>query len=368
MAKKVYSIYQMNTSALRSWIEIDLRALEENVRKIKASLPEGTAYIAVVKANAYGHCMPQSLGHFIKGGADMFAVANMYEVSRIRELVSNVPVLLLSPVLSSERKLVFEYDAIPAISTTDEALDFDGLARLRSRVLEVHVKVDTGMGRYGVWHENAADFLKEVSEYKNLRITGIFTHFSSADTDQEYTKIQAQNFKRVLDSFDSSNLMVHMHNSAGLNYFAKDFRCNGVRIGLLEYGISPYGDSRPVFADVTPVLSFKARISSVADTASGRIASVSAGYADGVPLGFTPEARVLVGGKRRPVLGNVGLDETLVDINDGHNVKAGDEVVFIGRQGDECIDLPSYSRWTKRIPWETMVSIPRRVEKILILK
>ncbi len=356
----------MSTAIRRSWIEIDLKILEENVRKIKSALGEGVAYIAVVKADAYGHCLPQTLVPFLKGGADMFAVANMYEVSRVRELVSAKSILVLSPILPSERKLIFEYDAIPAISTTEEALDFNALAQQRGRILDVHVKIDTGMGRYGAWHENAAAFLKEISAYKNLRLAGIFTHLSSADSDAAYTNLQAQNFKKVLDDLDFHNLMVHLHNSAGLNYFKELIPCNAVRVGLLQYGISPFNEGEKPFVDVQPVLSFKARVSSVSAFEKTKTACVSAGYADGVPTGFTESSRVLIGGKACPILGNAGLDETLVDVSGLENISVGDEVVFIGRQGNEFIDLPSYSHWTRRIPWETMVSIPRRVERVVV--
>lgn len=356
----------MNGLPHRSWIEIDLNALESNVRKIKAALPAGTSYIAVVKADAYGHCMPQTLVRFIRGGADMFAVANMYEVSRVRELVSSKPVLVLGPVLPGERRLVFEYDAIPAVSTREEALDFDGLARARGRILDVHVKIDTGMGRFGVWHEKAPEFLREAAAFKNIRVAGVFTHLSSADSDESYTREQFKNFEKAISGFDAPNLMVHMHNSAGIKYFSEVPRCNAVRVGLLQYGISPFPDAGDVFAGVLPVLSFKARISSIAENGGRRVASVTAGYGDGVPSGFTEASRVLVGGVRCPVLGNAGLDETLVDISGVPGVKNGDEAVFIGTQGNETIDLPSYSHWTRRIPWETMVSIPRRVERVLI--
>lgn len=356
----------MTNTPARSWIEIDLDALEDNVRRIKAALPEGVKYIAVVKADAYGHCMPQSVVRLIKGGADMFAVANLYEVSRVRELVSSTPVLILGPVLAQERKLVFEYDAIPAISTTEEALDFDCLARARNKVLDVHVKVDTGMGRYGVWHENAIEFIKDVQNYKNLRVKGIFTHLSSADCDPAYTQMQMQNFNRVASGVDTSGMLLHMHNSAGLDYLKNNTICNAVRVGLLQYGISPFGEKQSAMGKVKPVLSFKARISAISQSGNEKIACVSAGYADGVPSGFTAQSRVLIRGKKAAVIGNAGLDETLVDVTQIPDAKDGDEVVFIGAQGDEFINLPSYSHWTRRIPWETMVSIPPRVFRKLI--
>lgn len=350
----------------RSWIEIDLDALEGNVRRIKSALPEGVKYIAVIKADAYGHCMPQSIVRLIKGGADIFAVANLYEVSRVRELVSSTPVLILGPVLAQERKLVFEYGAIPAISTVEEALDFDCLARARGKVLDVHVKVDTGMGRYGVWHESAAEFINEVKGYKNLRVAGIFTHLSSADCDPAYTKMQTYNFKRVVEAVDTSGMLLHLYNSAGLNYLDSHTHYNAVRVGLLQYGISPFGDTQKAAVEVEPVLSFKAKIAAISETPKGKIACVSAGYADGVPSGFTGRSKVLVRGKKVSVLGNAGLDETIIDVSKVDGVKEGDEVVFIGSQDGNTIDLPSYSRWTRRIPWETMVSIPPRVSRKLL--
>lgn len=337
------------------------------MRRIKARLPAGARYIAVVKADAYGHCLPQSVLRFMRGGADMFAVANMYEVSRIRELVCSKPVLVLSPILLGERKLVFEYDATPAISGEEEALDFDCLARERGRILDVHVKVDTGMGRYGVWHEKAVEFLRGLSGYKNLRLAGIFTHLSSADCDKSYTAEQIENFRRVVEDFGARDILIHMHASAGLNYLnGGSLRVNAVRVGLLQYGISPFGEGEKPFCDVLPVLSFKARISAVSETPRGRIASVSAGYADGVPMGFTEKSRVLVRGRECKILGASSLDETLVDVSSIDGVKGGDEVVFIGRQGGAEINIDSYSKWTRRIPWETMVSIPRRVEVVVV--
>ena len=361
------NLHGMNSSLNRSWIEINLTALENNVRKIKAALPEGTTYIAVVKADAYGHCMPQSIVRFLRGGADMFAVANMYEVSRIRELVSTKPVLVLSPILPAERRLVFEYDAIPALSTFEEAMDFDSLARERGRILDFHVKIDTGMGRFGVWHKKAVPFLRGLAQFKNLRLAGIFTHLSSADCDEEYTQAQIGNFKRVVEEFGAQNIMIHLHASAGLNFINAGAPFNAVRVGLLQYGINPFGGGKKAFADVEPVMSFYARIASVGRDEKRAIATVSAGFADGVPSNFSKKAYVLIRGKRCPILGNVSLDETIVDISAVPEAQEGDEVAFIGSQQGDVIDLPSYSRWTRRIPWESMVAIPKRVARKLVM-
>lgn len=350
----------------RSWIEVDFQRLESNVRSIKASLPEGVKYISVVKADAYGHCMPQALMRFLRGGADIFAVANLYEASRVREIVSDKPVLVLSPVLRQERPLVFDYGATVAVSSYNEAKAFSELARERGKVLGVHLKLDTGMGRVGVWHELADEVIPRIKKLENIKITGIFSHLSSADCDREYTMRQVEIFKRIAAAHGEGGMLIHLHNSAGLRYIPVEPPFNAVRMGLLQYGINPFDDGGGFESlDLKQVLSFKSRIISIAKSDGRMIAGVCAGYADGVPSGFTADARVLVGGKRCPIVGNVTLDECVICIDNAPEAKVGDEVVFIGEQLGGEISLVDYSRWTRRIPWETMVAIPRRVGRIL---
>ena len=355
----------MNRHILRSWIEVDFERLESNVRNIKNSLPEGVKYIAVVKADAYGHCMPQALVRFLNGGADLFAVANLYEASRVREVVSDRRILVLSPILKEERPLVFDYGATPAVSSYAEAKAFDDLAAERGKTLGVHIKLDTGMGRAGVWHEKADEVFPKILSLSHIRVNGIFSHLSSADTDREYTFGQVGIFKAVVAKYGSPDMLVHLHNSAGLRYIPIEPPFNAVRMGLVQYGINPFDDECGFEnLGLQSVLAFKARILSVGERSGKKIAAVCAGYADGVPAGFNDDARVLVGGVRCPILGTVGLDEMYIDVS-GTSAKVGDEATFIGEQNGSEISLSDYSRWTSRIPWETMVAIPRRVDRIL---
>ncbi|MFI3290710.1 MAG: alanine racemase [Opitutales bacterium] len=351
---------------MRSYIEINLKNLERNVRTIKESLPAGFSYISIVKADAYGHCMPQSLLRFLAGGADYFAVANIYEASRIRELVLDKPILVLSPILSVERNLVFEYDVTPAVSTIEECEAFNALAKAKDTKLKVHIKIDTGMGRMGVLHSEAVCFIKKVQLYDNLEIAGVFTHLSSADSNVEYTNKQLGIFRDIVLNFDRKGWLIHAHNSAGLAYLKADDVFNAVRVGLLQYGIIP--NEEMLKLNVLPVMSFKAKVASVSLVEGKKLASISAGYADGVPADFAKGAVVLINGKACPILGEVFMDECYADVSQLENLKAGDEVVFIGTQGEECIDLHSYSLWTRRIPWETMVSIPTRVKRVLLCR
>ena len=349
---------------LRSWIEIDFQRLESNVRSIKSTLPEGVKYYSVVKADAYGHCMPHALIRFARGGADIFAVANLYEASRVREIIPDKPVLVLSPVLAQERPLVFDYGATPAVSSYSEAAAFADLARSRGKTLGVHIKLDTGMGRAGIWHERAVEEIKKILGLEGIKVTGIFSHLSSADDDAEYTKRQFGIFREVVSHFDLSGMLVHLHNSAALRYMKVEPPFNAVRMGLLQYGINPFAEGEYEGVKLQSVLSFRSRILAVSSRAGKRIATVAAGYADGVPSGFTDKARVIAGGAKCPILGNVGLDETVICVDSAKDVKVGDAVTFIGEQDGLEISLVDYSRWTRRIPWETMVAIPRRVGRV----
>ncbi len=355
----------MNKHILRSWIEVDFDRLESNVRNIKNSLPSDVKYIAVVKADAYGHCMPQALVRFLRGGADLFAVANLYEASRVREVVSDKKILVLSPVLKEERPLVFEYGATPALSSYPEAKAFDEFAAKSGRILEAHIKIDTGMGRAGVWHEKADDIVPQILSLPHIKINGMFSHLSSADTDRDYTFKQVEVFKGIVSKYADSGMLLHLHNSAALRYVPIEPPFNAVRMGLVQYGINPFDDGSGFEKlNLLSVLAFKARILALGLRDGKKIGAVCAGYADGVPAGFTSEARVLVKGRMCKILDCVGLDEMYVDLT-GVDVKVGDEVTFIGEQEGGQISLSDYSRWTSRIPWETMVAIPRRVARII---
>lgn len=340
--------------------------MENNVRKIKSSLPAGVKYVCVVKADAYGHCMPQALARFLAGGADIFAVANLYEASRVREVVEDKPVLVLSPILKMERPLVFEYGATPAVSSYEEAKAFSDLAASRSEVLPVHIKLDTGMGRAGVWHECAKDVIPAIKALSNIRVEGMFSHLSCADTDKPYTFRQFDIFEEIARKYAEKGMLLHLHNSAALRYVPVEPPFNAVRMGLLQYGINPYDDRRGYEKiGLAPVLSFKSRVLAVSERGGRRYATVAAGYADGVPSGFTKCARVLVSGRLCPIADPVGLDETVVDVTSVPDAAEGSEVVFIGEQSGSEISLADYSRWTRRIPWETMVAIPKRVVRVL---
>jgi len=368
----------------RCWVEIDLAALERNLYKIRAALPDHIRYLAVVKADAYGHGLAQTATRLMQCGADMFAVANVGEATKLREIGSGWPILILSPVLPEEDDLLFTHNLIPTLSTLREVERLNQKAEERNTTLKIHLKIDTGMGRLGVWHEDAQELFDALKMAKHLKIEGVFTHFSCAPTDLEFTDLQRNRFLNTLkileNQFDLSGCLIHADNSASLASFNRSSPFNAVRVGLLQFGAAPYPDT--LFAQVTtePVLSFHGKVALVkqlpkgSTISYGRLTTVTrptttavltAGYADGIPMPFTQRAEVLVSGKRCKVLGRVTMDQLIIDVTDlPEEPKEGDIATFIGSQEDEYISISEFSNWGNSIPWECFSSISQRVTRV----
>jgi alanine racemase len=369
---------------LRCWAEIDLAALERNLRLIRASLPPHIRYVAVVKADAYGHGLQQVAGRLMHAGADLFAVANLTEAAQLRELGPGWPILLLSPLLPDEDRFVAEYDVAVTVSTENEVNRLDGAALAAGRPVSVHLKIDTGMGRLGVWHEEAPALMRRIRESEHVRLAGVFTHFSSPDDDPAFTEEQRRRFLAALEAcglagLPGGKLLIHADNSAGLETMPGASPFNAVRIGLLQFGVLPHPGSFLAKVRTEPVFSFRTRVGIVKRLPAGttvsygrtrkltrdsRIAVLCAGYGDGIPRSVSNRASVLLRGIRCPVLGRVTMDQTVVDITEVDGVVCGDEAVLVGRQGGDEISVGEFSRWADTIPWETLCSVTKRVPRI----
>jgi alanine racemase len=367
---------------LRCWAEIDLAALERNLHLIRASLPAHMRYVAVIKADAYGHGLHQTAARLMHAGADLFGVANLAEAAAIRELSPDWPILLLSPLLPDEDRYVVDYDVAATVSSSDEVARLDAAGRAAGKEVAVHLKIDTGMGRLGVWHEEAPTLYQKIRTSKNLRLAGVFTHFSSPDTDAAFTAEQRRRFLAALqkcDGLDLATLFVHADNSAGLESIEVAGPFNAVRIGLLQFGILPHTGSLLAQVQAEPVFSFRTRVGLVKRLPAGTgvsygsthllrrdstVAILTAGYGDGLPRAASNRGHVLIRGKRCPVLGRVTMDQTIVDVSDIPDVCAGDEAVLIGCQQGAEISLTEFSRWADTIPWETLCSVTKRVTRL----
>ncbi len=367
---------------LRCWAEIDLGALERNLRRIRVSLPDHMRYVAVVKADAYGHGLHQVAARLMHAGADLFAVATLAEATALLELGPGWPILLLSPVIPEEDHLVAQHGVAASISSQDEVTRLVAASRKVGRPVTVHLKIDTGMGRSGVWHEEAAPLYRSIVAAPELQLAGIYTHYSSSDDDPEFTALQRRHFREALAQFedvDLNELLIHADNSAGLETIERAGPFNAVRVGLLQFGVLPRRGSLLANVRPDPVFSFHTRVGLVKSLPAGTsisygqthqlkrdscIAVLTGGYGDGIPRTLSNRGEVLIAGSRCPILGRVTMDQTMVDVTDLENVKPGDHVTLIGRQGDSEVDVTEFSEWDGTIPWETLCSVTKRVPRI----
>lgn len=361
----------------RCWAEIDLAAFERNVRRIQAELPSDVRYVSVVKADAYGHGMPHMVRRLMQSGVDCFAVANVAEAAEIRHMGSGWPILILSPVLPYEQAKLLEYDLSATISTETEAHTLNELAKRKNSTLKVHLKIDTGMGRLGVWYESARALFDSLQAYPHLKLEGIYTHFSSADSDPTFTQLQRQRLLDFLEQVPIDDLLIHADNSASLESLSGQSPFNAVRVGLLQLGI-PYPQSLLGSIHVEPVFSFHTRIGLIKELPPGtdisysrtytlnrttRIGILTAGYGDGIPLTLSNRGEVLIHGRRCPILGRVTMDQTIVDLSGATDARVGDIATLIGQHGDETISAAEFSQTAETIPWETLCSITKRVTR-----
>lgn len=366
---------------LRCWAEIDLAALERNLRLIRAALPARMRYVAVVKADAYGHGLPQAAARLMHAGADLFAVASLSEAMAVRELGPGWPILLLSPLLPEEDRYLAEYDFTATVSSLEEVKRFNAVGEESGRPISVHLKIDTGMGRLGVWYEHAPALFDAITQARNLRLDGVFTHFASPE-DPDFTAEQRRRFLEVLShcvGLKPDQIFVHADNSAGIETMSGATPFNAVRIGLLQFGILPKPNSLLAQVHTEPVFSFHTRIGLIKTLPAGqtisygrtytltkdtRVGILCAGYGDGIPRAMSNRAEVLIRGQRCPVLGRITMDQTIVDLTSIAEVSSGEEAVLVGSQGSGRITIAEFSQWADTIPWETLCSITKRVPRL----
>ena len=314
--------------------------------------------------------------------SDLFAVANVGEAAALRELGPGWPILLLSPLLPEEDRFIADYDLSATVSSADEVKRLDAAGRAAGRKISVHLKIDTGMGRLGVWHEEAERLHAAIAAAPSLQLAGVFTHFASPDEDAAFTALQRQRFLAALDrcaGLRPAELFVHADNSAGIETLPGESPFNAVRVGLLQFGILPHPHSLLAQVRAEPVFSFRTRVGLVKRLPAGTtvsygrtktlardttIAVLCAGYADGIPRAASNRAQVLIHGRRCPVLGRVTMDQTIVDVTDVPAVACGDEVILVGRQDGAEITITEFSRQADTIPWETLCSVTKRVPRL----
>jgi alanine racemase len=369
----------------RAWVEIDLDRLRRNYRKVRDWIGPDLKILVAVKADAYGHSSVAVSRALAEEGVSMLGVASLEEAIEIKRGDAGVPVVILSPSSFLEIPEIVAEGFVSTISNAEYARRLSETATAAHRTMRVHVEVDTGMGRTGVDHLNAADFIQEVVETGSIEVEGVFTHFADAEQpDKGFALEQLRRFNLVLRELKSRAIripLVHAANSAGL-LSLRESHFNMVRPGLIVYGIYP-SESVKRTVDVEPVMTFKARVAHLNRLEAGEtvsygrthrlkrdstIAVVSVGYGDGFPRALSNGGEVLIRGKRFPVVGVVCMDLTMVDVTSDPGIKIGDEVVLIGRSGEEEITASEVARLAGTISYDVTCSVGPRVPRVFMKK
>jgi alanine racemase len=373
----------MEMDDILTWAEIDLDAIAHNARLLKGSAGSGSELMVAVKANAYGHGAISVSRAALGGGASRLAVSRTEEGIELRRAGVDAPILLLGYTLPGESDAIVQWNLTPTVNSKPQARSLSYAAAARGRALPIHVKVDTGMSRYGLLPDEVLPFARFLSELPGLVLEGLYTHFAVADLqDKAFTHHQFDAFKAVARRLEAHGFpfpFKHVSNSAA-TIDLPEMALQIVRCGIALYGLRPSADVQPAVS-LRPALTLKSRVARVRTLPGGasisygrtyvtdkptRVALIPAGYGDGYHRLISNRGAVLIRGKRAPILGRVCMDQFVVNVSDIPGVRLHDEVVLIGRQGQGHIPAEEVARWAETINYEVTTSLLPRLTRIYL--
>jgi alanine racemase len=374
----------VDISGRPTWAEIDLDALAHNFHVIRERVGPDVKILAAMKANAYGHGAVKCSRRLEKEGVDWFGVALPEEGIELRDAGITKPILCMGGIWPGQESLCIEQNLTPVVYRLDVVEAMNLAAADARTTVDVHVKIDTGMGRLGVRSEDVPEFCDALKRFRNIRVDGLMTHLASADDEAqtEFTQGQWERFNRALTSFREQGIApIHIHaaNSAGLFAF-KETRGNMVRPGGTLYGfvrdvLPPSLESpplRPVMSLFSCIMLLK-RVpkgeklgygGTFETTRDSLIATIPIGYDDGYRRVFSNRGRVIVRGQFAPVVGRVSMDLTLIDVTDVSGATLDDRVTLLGRDGDCSITAEDLGELAGTISYEITCGISSRVPRI----
>ncbi len=361
-----------------AFLEVDLDRLSFNITNIRKKIGKKVEFMAVVKADGYGHGAYQVAKTALRSGVDCLGVAVLEEGVELREKGIKGKIVNLYPELPGREKYVIEYDIEQVITDYDFALSLSRQARKKGKIAKVYVEVDTGLGRYGLASEETAKLAKRICDLGNIKLEGIISQFSNSDgKDKSFAKQQLSIFTKTIHHLESSGYKIpkkSIANSGAVLDIPESY-FNQVRVGHLLYGLYPSEETSESIK-VKPILEWKSRIMFIKEVEKNvplgygrtyytkeksKIATVPLGYADGYSRLLSNRAEVLVGGKRLPVVGRVCMDAFMVDITSLPDTEVGDEVVLVGKRGKEEISAHDLGKWTGTFSYEILTRIGKRV-------
>lgn len=366
------------------WAEIDLNNLINNIEEIKKK-SNGSEIIGVVKANAYGHGAVEVSRALLSCNIKKLAVANIVEAIELRENDITAPIMLLGISEDFAIDALINYDVEPTVSTLHFAKNLNEKAKEMNKIVKIHIALDTGMGRIGFRNnDNDIEDIISISNLSNLNIESIFSHFSTADSiDKSYSKKQMDVYNSIISKLKEKGVTIdkrNFSNSAAIIDIPESYY-NYVRPGIIQYGYYPSNEVNKNDTNIKPVLTWKTRIVHIKEVDKDEyigygkayktnkktiIATLPVGYADGYSRGLSNKGSVIIKGKLAPIIGNVCMDQFMVDVTDIENVKTGDEVILLGSEGNVKFDAEDMANILSTISYEVLCLIGRRAPRIYI--
>ncbi len=373
-----------------AWVEIDLSAIEYNLKCAREAIGNNKLLMAVVKADAYGHGAVRVAQRVLQAGADRLAVATVEEGVELREAGIDASILVLSEPPISAIPYVLSYDLVVTVCTVEFALALGEAADAQGKVAPFHLAVDSGMNRIGVFYLDVVEFIQAISFHRGLKYEGTFTHFATADLPSDWDfRIQVDRFEKALSLLKDAGInpgIVHAANSAAIFRYPQ-VHYDMCRLGVALYGLSPNPDL-DVFPELKPALSLKARISFIKEPQMGegvsygmtyrvaspvQIATIPIGYADGLRRELSNKIEVLCNGRPCRQVGTICMDQMMIEIPQGHSLygeeggaQVGDEVVIIGRQGSYETTAASMAAHLNTVAHEVVCLLALRLPRIYV--
>jgi len=367
---------------LPAWVEVDLDAVRWNLERIREVLPEGVKVLLVVKADAYGHGAVKIAQFAARCGVDMFGVATLDEGEELREAGITEPILIWSPILTTEISGAVKHNLAVSVSSYEFADQASKIARELGSRCSIHVEVDTGMGRAGVRVSQAVSEIERMSRLEGIKLEGVFTHFPASDLDEDFTLSQIREFSQIVERLEVDGISfkyVHAANSAAIINFSSSV-FNMVRPGLVVYGNVPSLNLRDKLK-LVPVMSFKTKLVLVKELEPGmsvsygrtfiatrktKVGVIPVGYGHGLSHRLSNKGKFLFRGKRVPIIGRVTMDMTMLDLTDFDDPSVGEEVVIFGKQGDGEITVDEIAGLEGTLNYEVLCRISKRVTRVYL--
>jgi len=366
----------------RSWVEVDLDSFSWNWAELRRLVGPRVRILQVVKADAYGHGAIEISHTAIKNGAACLGVANADEGVQLRVSGIAAPIVILSPSTGGEIREIIKYGLTPSLSDLLFAAELQRNLEKSGVTAPVHIEIDTGMGRGGLLWDEAPALIKKILGYPNIFVEGLFSHFASSEVCVDYNEQQGTLFQELIDKLAAEGISIplkHMANSGAILNYPR-YYLDMVRPGLMSYGIHPAPQTEAK-ADLQPVMSFKTRVVLLKEFPRGvsigynrtyvterssRIATLPVGYGDGYGIILSNQGEVLIRGKRAPIVGRVSMDMVTVDVSSIPECRIGDEVVLLGRQGEEAISANDIAARIRTISYDILCALGKRAPRIFV--